>query len=173
MKMYKKSELELVDGLLLAKDGTVVSPVGNVVRQANELDTLVQKAIYLQAQPEATPIPSLDGFERVSNFNLKYKLTADTPTFDKRTEEAVKFMNELDDLSRVEVVNEFLEKYSELIRFADAEQVVCSEAEAPEVFDTPTIGNPLELTPELIIKSVGIIHGIAKVPDRFVEDEDE
>lgn len=173
MKMYKKSELKLVDGLLLAKDGTVVTPVGDVVHQANELDTMVQKAIYLHAQPEATPMPSLDGFERVSNFDMKYALTADTPTLDKRAEEAVQLMDELDDLKRVKEVNKFLEEYSELVRFAEAEQVVCSEADAPEVFDTPTLGNPLDLTPELILKSVGIIYGIATVSDRFAEDEDE
>lgn len=173
MKMYKKSEMSLVDGLLLAEDGTVVAPVGNVIRQANELDTLVQKAIYLQQQPEATPMPSLDGFERASNFKVRCGLSVDTPILDKHAEEALQLMDELDDCKRVDEVNTFLEKYADLISFADSEQVVCSEATTPEKFDTPVLGNPLKLTPELIVKSVGIIHGIVAVSDKFEDNDDE
>ena len=43
--------------------------------------------MYLDKQPEAQPMPSLDGFERKSllKSNRKYVGMPDTPMIDKRT----------------------------------------------------------------------------------------
>ena len=172
MKMYKKSELKLVDGLLLAPDGTVVSPVGNVVAQANSLDTALQKATYLQAQPKATPMPSLDGFERKSCFSTKHKFHVETPLIDGKSEEAIALMDEIDDLDRANQVNKFLDKFEELIRFADSDSVVCTDSDAMEVFDTPMIGDPLMLSGHDIACIAGMIHGIFEVGDDAPEEND-
>ena len=160
MKMYKKSDLSLVDGLLLAEDGTIVKPVGDVIAQANELDTLYQKAMYLKAQPAASPMPSLAGFERKSNFDIGVGFTADTPLLDKKSEEAMKLMEEIDDYNTANEVNKFLEGYADLIRFAASDKVVCSEDDAIEVFDTPALGDPLEISVEAIQVTAALIHGL-------------
>ena len=62
-KIIKKSELTFVDGMFVKGDDVIgIEP--SIIHQANMLETLAQKTAYLAAQPDYSPVPSLDGFER-------------------------------------------------------------------------------------------------------------
>lgn len=163
MKMYKKSELTLVDGMLVAADGDIVQPDIEVVVQANSLETLKQKTAFLAAQPEATPMPSLDGFERKSIGDGDIKLSAHTPTLDKQAEEAVAMMDELDDMVTVSHANAMIEDYSKLLAFAKADYVIdCGSQGLIHLFDTPTLGSVLDLTQDAVLDVIFSACGMDK-----------
>lgn len=165
MKMYKKSDLTIVNGLLVAPSGDIVVPDAKVIKQANELDTLVQKAVYLARQPKATPAPSLDGFERNSiNSVDDAKFDASTPLLDKKAQESMSIMDELDDLRVVKVANEMIDNFADLIRFVENEHVIdCGND--PTQFDTPVIGSVLDLKREDITNAIAFVCGLENSDD--------
>ena len=145
MKMYKKSDLTIVDGLLVdGNSGNIIAPNIWIVNQANRLETLKQQVEYLKAQPTAQPAPSLKGFERVTDRETLTFVT-DTPAIDAKVDEAMAIMDEIDDMHSVEHANAMAEEFAELIEFVSHDYVIDCEAMAKR-FDTPTLGNILELT---------------------------
>lgn len=177
MKLYEKSNLSLFDGMLVAADGTIVVPDSEVVNQANELETLIQEAVYLMKQPDAAPAPSLSGFERKSVFKVKKEyFTAETPELDKKANEAMALMDELDDASRATDINNHIQHFADLVRFAGADRIVCFEDNAcSNRFDTPVLGDPLKLSVNDVIDKIAFIHGVvaAEESDKAEADEQE
>lgn len=162
MKMYKKSDLTLTNGLLVSKDGDIILPSISIVDQANRLETLAQQSAYLMTQPEAMPMPSLDGFKRVSiKDNDGVKFTATTPLMDKKAEEAMAIMDELDDLATVKQANNMLHDFAALLEFAGNDFVVDCGSEL-YCFDTPMIGSVLDLTKDDIVNVVAYVCGMAE-----------
>jgi len=168
MKMYKKSDLTIIDGMLVTKDGDIVSVNPVIVAQANELETLSQKACYLADQPSATPMPSLDGFERVS---INDKVTKDaqfkaaTPMLDIEAARTLAMMDELDDVDTVKKANELLAQFSDLLGFVTTDYVVSGDYAWTDGFDTPTLGSVLELKREDITKVVAMASGLESDKD--------
>lgn len=162
MKMYKKSDLTLTNGLLVSKDGDIILPSISIVDQANRLETMAQQSAYLMTQPEATPMPSLDGFKRVSiKDNDGVKFTATTPLMDQKAAEAMAIMDELDDLATVKQANNMLHEFAALLEFAGNDFVVDCGNEL-YCFDTPMIGSVLDLTKDDIVNVVASICGMAE-----------
>ena len=161
MKMYKKSDLTLNHGLLVSTNGDIILPDINVVDQANQLETLAQKSAYLASQPEATPMPNLDGFERVSIRDNKVKFNAVTPLMDKKTDEAMAIMGELDDIATVEKANGMLAEFAALLDFVERDFVIDCGHEL-YVFDTPMLGSVLELTKDDIVNVIAEACGMAE-----------
>lgn len=159
MKMYKKEELTVKDGLLVAGNGDVVLVNPEVVDLANELETNLQKARYLSAQPKGGPAPTLDGFTRKSTKSIEM-FTCDTPISDKRAEDALAFMDELDDIKLTDDMNNMLLGMTELVMFVQEGEVLGLEGcTTIRRFDTPTLGNPLKWTEDTLSKAVAEIHG--------------
>lgn len=174
MKMYEKSGLSLIDGVLVAADGTIVVPDPKVVNQANELETQVQEAAYLMKQHNAAPVPSLSGFERKSVFEVKERFTAKTPTLDKKAYEAMALMDELDDVNRTTDINNHIQHFADLVRFADADRIMCFEDSACfNRFDTPVLGDPLKLSVEDVIDHIAFIHGLIAAEENGKAEADE
>lgn len=162
MKMYKKSDLNLTNGLLVSKDGDIVLPDIRIVDQANRLETMAQQSAYLMAQPEAMPMPSLDGFKRVSiKDNDGVKFTATTPLMDQKAKEAMAIMDELDDMATVEQANNMLHEFAALLEFVGNDFVVDCGNEL-YCFDTPVIGSVLDLTKDDIVNVVAYVCGMAE-----------
>jgi len=164
MKMYKKSDLTLVNGMLVCEStGDIVIPDPRIVEQANELETLAQKTSYLTAQPAATPMPSLDGFERLS---IKDKLVdgaqfeATTLLLDIEAAKTMKMMDELDDMHTVEAANMMLAKFTDLLSFVNSDFVVDTGSTIIIPFDMPTLGNVLELRQKDITKVIAYASGL-------------
>lgn len=162
MKMYKKSDLVLNHGLLVSKDGDIVLPDSVIVEQANRLETLVQKAAYLMAQPEATPMPSLDGFERKSikdSDSRKFKAT--TPTIDSKVDEAMRIMGELDDAKAADKANSMLDDFDSFVDFVTQDFVVdCGNQLC--LFDTPMLGDVLKLTEADVVNAIAYVCGMTE-----------
>lgn len=170
MKMYKKSDLTLNHGLLVTKDGDIVLPDPRIVWQANKLETKVQKAAYLMAQPEATPMPSLDGFERRSiNDSESRKFTVDTPVMDANTEEAMKLMNEIDDMTKADQANIMLDDFKSLLDFVTQDFVIDCGDQLYK-FDTPMLGDVLKLDETDVVNAIAYVCGMTTEKD---DDEPE
>lgn len=178
MKMYKKSNLSLTNGMLVSISGDIIVPDIRVVRQANALETIAQKARYLAAQPEATPMPSLDGFKRESikdELIKDIKFEAKTPALDFKAAEAMALMSELDDVETTNKANAMLDKFTELLAFAKNDFVIDCGGNDVIPFDTPTLGSILQLTQQDIVDVVAMASGLEETKDeRDCEDcEDE
>lgn len=149
-KIIKKSQLTFVDGMLV-KDDDVICIEPSIIHQANMLETLAQKTAYLAAQPDYSPVPSLDGFEREYAGDKLCQFTASTPILDSKVKEAMDIMDELDDVTTANQANSMLDNYRELYEFCSVDYVVGSLDKANVIqFDLPTLGNPLDLTTDVI-----------------------
>ncbi len=180
MKMYKKSELSLVNGMLVAESGDIVVPSITIIEEANALETYLQKTMYLQAQPIAMPAPSLDGFQRKSiKDGSRVKFHAKTPMMDDKAKEAIDLMDELDDVVKVERANSMATEFQTLVEFAQNDFVIdCGGDGTLYFFDTPTLGNPLELTVDDVIDAIALVcemvpEGLKRIDKEEPEEEND
>ena len=114
MKLYDKKELTFRKGMLVTKDGDALRIATAITAQANALETEMQKQMFLKDQPEATPAPTLDGFERKSIAKKKVRVQCATPLLDEKIKKAEAFMEELDTVDNAKKVeamaNEFIDR---------------------------------------------------------------
>lgn len=173
MKLIKKSDLIIINGMLVCKwNSEVVFPDDAIIDQANELEELYQKALYLNAQPEAAPAPSLDGFKRASVKDALpiEQFYVETPTIDSKVNEAMKFMSEMDEVSLADKANKMLARYADFIKFVSADYVLASGSGTKE-FDMPRLledyGNDtvLDITVKDIQEAIAYICGLEKIDD--------
>lgn len=176
MKMYNKSDLSLRNGMLVSADGDIIMPDAKIVEQANSLETLSQKVAYLAAQPSATPMPSLDGFERKSIKDGVIdgaKFEATTPILDMQAAKTIAMMDEIDDVNTVKEANKLLSRFTELLEFVNGEYVIDCGGDTIVKFDTPTLGSVLELTQKDITSVVALASGLEGDKDcENCDDED-
>lgn len=158
MKLYKKSDLNLdASGLLVSKNGDIILPDIRIVNQANELDTLAQQHEYLAMQPEATPMPSLDGFQRMSiKDKIRGRFEVKTPVLNAELDKAMAIMDEIDGQVKAGAANQMLDKFADLIEFVDGDAVIDCGNEL-YCFDTPMLGNVLKLTKEDVLEVIAVI----------------
>jgi len=170
MKMYKKSDLTLNHGLLVSKDGDIVLPEYRIVQQANALETMVQEAAYLMDQPEATPMPSLDGFKRRSiDDSESRKFTVDTPIMDAKAKEAMQLMDEIDDMATADKANAMLDKFKSLLDFVTQDFVIDCGDQLYK-FDTPMLGDVLKLDEADVVNAIAYVCGMTKEDDEPMGD---
>lgn len=158
MKMYEKNDLTYKNGLLVASDGSVVAIDNAIVDMANELETRIQQADYLKAQPQAVDIPTLNGFERKSEKEIT-PFVCETPVMDARTEQSMAIMDEIDSIAMTSRMNEQLKELSDLVVFAKEPTVFSAEQQVPHRFDVPTMGNPLEWDEDKILEFIARANG--------------
>lgn len=143
MKTFKKAELTFKNGYIFAGD-EIVSIDNRIVKMANNLESLAQRAEFEAKQPKPTPV-SNEEFERVSEFDHKINCVASTPELDKLTEQSLKIMDEIDSVEMSNKVNEFLELFNDLVLFVNEDFIIeATNQNHQERFDLPTLGNPLE-----------------------------
>lgn len=147
-KIRYKHQLTYKSGYLIDVDDEVVALPPKVAEQLNGLDTLVQKARYLNGQPAASPEPSLDGFVRESEVRVPKLAAPFTPTIDGKEAESKKILKEIRSKMEVDAVNDVIDANKEAFIFMDSEEFI----EGPEAvrLDLPELGSPLELTPEKV-----------------------
>lgn len=162
MKTYKKSKLSYVNGMLVTKKGKVVYPGSDVVRQANELEKMMQEYEYLKAQPEFQPKPSLEGFKRVHERENLGKFHTLTPTLDSEVKKTLALLRELDEKNDMDKANDEMAKHKELIDFLNSDVVVGLEADDIELFDTPTLGDVLTWDENMVARCIAKILGYEK-----------
>lgn len=139
-KMYKKSDLKFENGYVLTQDDEVVALPPKVAEQFNDMETEIQKQQYLKGQPEARPMPSLNGFERESIVKHAH-IEVETKHLDREVRRCNGVLNDLRNMAAADEANEKLAKYDEAIRFLHDDKFV--EGTEVVMIDTPTIGDPL------------------------------
>lgn len=147
-KMYKKSDLKFDNGYVLTQDDEVVALPPKVAEQLNEIETEIQKQQYLKDQPEAQPMPSLDGFQRKSIVKHAH-ITVETKHLDREVRRCEGVLKDLRNMAEAEEANQKLAKYDEAICFLHGDKFV--EGTEVVMIDTPTIGNPLTATANDVI----------------------
>lgn len=153
MKLIDKKKLSFSNGVVVMDD-EIVSIDPKVVSILNAMETAIQMRTYLSVQPKAAPMPSLEGFKRERIGKTWEIEDPETPELDAKVERAKKLCAEIDAMTDVKKANKLLEKISPLMNFADSDKIMVSLDYNGLVIDTPNIGNPLELTPEEILKII-------------------
>lgn len=150
-KMYSKSNLKFENGYVLTYDDEVVALPDKVAQQINEIETIMQKQKYLADQPKATPVPSLDGFERKSIIDLP-EVKISTPTFDELEEKKKKLLDELRNEMSAAAVNKIIQRFPEAFSFFKKDKFV--EGSEVVLIDTPTIGNILTVDADTLMQEI-------------------
>lgn len=155
-KLIKKSKCKFENGVIVKKSKVIGIP-RVVWLQLNSLELMSQQYDYLATQPEACEGPSLKGFKRKSALRAKrpYAMVEETPVTDRRVKEAMEFMAEQDCIANAELANEYVDRFGALVDWLDGDKFVEGECFTP--IDTPTLGNPLKLTPEDVTKILLLI----------------
>ena len=160
MKFMKKEKLVYKNGYLINEKGKIVMPDYDVVYQFNNLEEEFQKAMYLKAQPKAVAAPSMEGWEKVSEHDVDVEdmFFAETPTLDKKIEESLALMDDIDTANKVDKLRAISAGYPKVIEFINSKEIIVHEDNEYR-FDLATLGNPLEFTVEKFRKVVSIIGG--------------
>ena len=156
-KIRYKNQLAYKSGYLIDVDDEVVALPTKVAEQLNNLDTLVQKARYLNGQPKASPEPSLDGFVRETEVSVPKLKDPITPAIDHKERESKAILKEIRSKMEADAVNDIVDANKEAFVFMDNGEFI----EGTEVvrLDLPELGNPLELTAE---KMLSILKAVIK-----------
>ena len=160
MKFMKKEKLTYKNGYLINEKGKIVMPDYDVVYQFNNLEEEFQKAMYLKAQPEAVAAPSMEGWEKVSEHDVDVEdmFFAKTPTLDKKIEESIALMDDIDVANKVDKLRAISAGYPKVIEFINSKEIIVYEDNEYQ-FDMATLGNPLEFTVEKFREVVSVIGG--------------
>lgn len=160
MKFMNKEKLTYKNGYLINQKGKIVMPDYDVVHQFNKLEVKFQRALYLKAQPKAVAAPSMKGWEKVSEHDVDVEdmFFAETPTLDKKIEESIALMDDIDAANKVDKLQVIAAGYPKVIEFINSKEIIVYDDNEYR-FDMATLGNPLEFTIEKFRKVVSIIGG--------------
>lgn len=155
-KMIKKSKCEFVGGYIVKK-GEVIGLPRTVWLQLRKLETMVQQYMYLKGQPAYCSGPSLEGFEFRTSLmgDLPYVDMPETPVTDRRVEEALKFMEEADEIEAAVETNKMIDRFAALIDWCASDRFV--EGPCVEPIESAEIGNPLDLKADEVAHVLGLI----------------
>ena len=167
VKYMKKSKLQMIDGMICNKKGEVLGINPKIAELFNQLETEIQEKMYMDKQPEAQPMPSLDGFEREhANGNVKIPTieVAETPIIDKRIKEAMAFVKEVEAQHTADEANKKYEDYALLFQFVENESILVNTDMLAEYgIDTPFIGDVLKLDKEDLADLIGFVAGVCEL----------
>lgn len=171
MKLMSKNDLHVEDGYILTEKDEVVLVDQEIIRLYNELDLEFQKGMYLNAQPKATPMLTLDEFTPVSEFPQSIEVEVSTPMLDEKVRDSIQMMEELEKVQRGKEVEKDLDRYHPLISWADRDKVIIhDDCHLLHRVDAPFLkeyGGILKITPANIFEVISKIHGAS-----FVNDDD-
>lgn len=153
-KLIKKSKCTFENGYIIKKNKVVGIP--RIVHlQLDKLECMLQQMDYLITQPAGRPGPSLNGWQRKSALksDRPYFDAPDTPVTDRRVEEAMQFMKEVDAVQDTVDTNKLIDEFGELIDWCAADKFV--EGTDHSQLDLYVLGNPLELKPQTVAALLG------------------
>lgn len=149
MKLYNKSELTFNNGYITDANGDIIV-IGNsdIIGGLNQLETEIQLGQFNIEHSVELPSEK-DTFHRKSSFQSGIRIEVETPLLDKKAEETMNLLSELNKANQAEVVNKYVAMYDDLVEWVREPQFVgTTTSYRVDRIDTPTLGNPLELTIE-------------------------
>lgn len=151
-KIYRKTQLSFVNGYIVDGSDNVVALPYKVAEQLNDLEEKIQLAAYMEEQGEARPAPSADGFVRRSAFT-KPVIEVETPHLDAELKRSLGILEDLRAKDHASKANAMIESFTELFDFVSGDSFV--EGNQIVRTDTPTIGNPLDVTIDRLLELIG------------------
>lgn len=154
MKLINKNKLHFENGYIMKKSKVV--PIPRVVAmQLKLLDLAMQQRDYLLKQPAYQPAPTLKDFKPASWFENTYTVTKPkTPVTDKRVEEAMAFIEEMDNVSYAEDAQKHMDEFKPLLDWIADEKMLIDDSGWIGRLDIPFVGNPLELDVEEVMEVI-------------------
>ena len=149
MKVIFKDNCYYEKGYVIQHDEVVGLPLA-VSLQLNRLEGMLQRARYLNAQPQYQPVPSLDGFKKESERpEYPIDIRLDTPVLDDKIEESLAICHEIKMMHEGAGFAELAKTFNDLFEFVNDDSFI--EYKVPVRLDLPTVGDPLKLDEEKLI----------------------
>lgn len=152
-KFYKKSQLTFESGYVVNTDGDVVALPPCVADQLNEIETIIQKAIWLSEQPEECKGPDLSEFERESCFDKVPEIVVETPLLDEKVKQSKAIEQEVHAACCASELNKLIAGFKEAFAFVSEDSFV--EGDRVVRLDLLTLGDPLKLTADGLAHAMG------------------
>lgn len=146
MKTYKKENLKYKNGYIFKGD-KIVGIDNDIVDLANKMETDTQRKYH--EVHNKIDINDVEEFNRVSEFSRPLVMPS-TPKLDKKIEESIELMDELDGMQKAEEANEYLESIHPVVQFIQEDFVIDCKQDTQHKFDLPVLGNPLEWDREFL-----------------------
>lgn len=160
-KLVSKSDLSFKNGYIVDETGTVMNLSFRVWEQLADLEMMVQRAGFAKVHgisDEDKEQITMDDFVPVHRYKVDFGLILKTPLLDKKVDEAMQLMEEIEGSQKAAQLTEAINNMPELLEFIGSEYILVTSECAPQRFDLAIIGNPLELTVDSfkeIIKFLG------------------
>lgn len=154
MKMIDKKDCEYKGGYIV-NDGKVVCVDNKIVSLFNKFEEDVQRAQFEATKEPVCATPNDEEFMRKTEHGNIYPcVKASTPELDKKAEQTMKLLEELDQMVAADQINDYLYEIQPLIEWVHDDFIVSGEQATQHRFDLPTIGNPLELDKDTLCQWV-------------------
>lgn len=162
-KLVSKSDLSFKNGYIIDETGTVMNLSFRVWEQLIDLEMMVQRAGFAKVHgitDDNNEQVTMDDFVPVHRYKVTFGMVAKTPLLDKKMDEAMQLMEEIENDQKAAQLTKALNEMPELLEFISSEYILVTSEGAPQRFDLAIIGNPLNLTLdslEEIVKFLGNI----------------
>ena len=102
----------------------------------------------------------MEGWEKVSEHDVDVEnmFFAETPTLDKKIEESIALMDDIDAANKVNKLRAISVRYPKVIEFINSKEIIVHDDNEYR-FDLAMLGNPLEFTVEKFRRVVSVIGG--------------
>jgi len=176
IKLINKNELVFRNGYFYC-DNERVAIDGIVVNQFNEFEEIIQKYNYLEKQGDYHSMPTLDGFEREHISPIEINVEAPTPVLDMEIAKTKAMLSEIDGQSMAEEITRVANHYKEMLYWIGSETIDVRDNNFFDEFrvDTPLLGDPLELTKDVIMEYIThmVTDGQAVAIEKKEDGDDE
>jgi hypothetical protein len=143
-KMIEKKDCEYKGGYIV-HEGQVVNVDNEIVDLFNKLEEDVQRAEFEAGEENIELKPKRKFARKTERGDVYPSIEADTPTIDKKIEEAKAIMDEIDATEVADKINRYFKSIHPLVLFVNDDFVIECEQGIQHRFDLPTIGNPLAI----------------------------
>lgn len=147
MKLRNKSKLVWNNGYITTKKGKLVALPDAVQAELDRIEVDIEMNFHQQTQPKPVePKP----FKRLGLELPLASIEVDTPLLDKKVEESMALMDEIDEANAADRIKKLAEKrYPNLARFAAEDEFIPgTRVERLNLPIVERVANPLEIDPE-------------------------
>lgn len=175
-KLVSKSDLSFKNGYIIDETGTVMNLSFRVWEQLIDLEMMVQRAGFAKVNgisDDDNEQVTMDDFVPVHRYKVTFGMVAKTPLLDKKMDEAMQLMEEIEDSQKAAQLTEAINEMPELLEFISSEYILVTSEGAPQRHDLAIIGNPLDLTRDTLGEIVKFLGNIECDEDEVTANDGE